>query len=122
MASSPAPEEHGVLTLRGAAAFLKVHPNTIRTQVRRGLLPGAKVGRDWRFLEADLIAWMRLGYPQPGGRRSRVQEVSRCPSDGAEDFIASTSQSAAERALDALLEPGKGKRRRREAVAEDPAS
>jgi excisionase family DNA binding protein len=51
------------VNLAEAAALLKVHPNTVRARVREGRMPGAKVGRDWRFLEADLVAWMRLQYP-----------------------------------------------------------
>jgi excisionase family DNA binding protein len=51
-----------VLSLNEAAAFLKVHPNTMRTLVQRGVIPGGKVGRCWRFLQADLVALLRCGY------------------------------------------------------------
>lgn len=56
--------EPTTLSLRAAAALLGVHPNTVRAQVRRGILPGTKVGRSWRFLDADLVAWIRSGYPE----------------------------------------------------------
>ena len=52
------------LTLRETAAFLNVHPNTVRSQVRRGQLPGAKVGRGWRFFEPDLVPALRARYPE----------------------------------------------------------
>jgi excisionase family DNA binding protein len=93
------------LTLRETAAFLNVHPNTVRSQVRRGKLPGAKVGRGWRFLEADLVASIRARYPQ--GRRGRIL------SGGGEDpwrpgpaqpLMLPDARQSAERALDALLE------------------
>ena len=53
-----------VLSLRSAASLLALHPNTVRAQVRRGIIPGVKIGRHWRFLEADLVAWIRSAYPE----------------------------------------------------------
>ena len=53
-----------LLSLRGAASFLGLHPNTVRAQVRRGIIPGTKLGRSWRFVEADLVAWIRSHYPE----------------------------------------------------------
>jgi excisionase family DNA binding protein len=113
MADNRQGEEHGVLTLRGAAAFLKVHPNTVRTQARRGLLPGAKVGRDWRFLEADLVTWLRLRYPD----RARVQlsadqQEATWHSTDVQEFITSSSQHRTEAQLDILLRRPTGKRQR----------
>ena len=99
----------GVLTLRGAAAFLKVHPNTVRSQARRRLIPATKVGRDWRFLEADLVEWIRSAYPegargQPGHDRDDVPWIAK-------GMIAvPSSQELVERSLDALLERRDGRR------------
>jgi excisionase family DNA binding protein len=53
-----------LLNLVAAASLLAVHPNTVRALVQKGRLPGAKVGRSWRFVEADLVAWIRCGYPE----------------------------------------------------------
>lgn len=55
--------ETPILTLRQAAAFLALHPNTVRSLVRAGQLPGSKTGRNWRFIAADLVAWIRTRYP-----------------------------------------------------------
>ena len=44
------------LSLQEAAAFLHVHPETLREAARAGRIPGAKVGRAWVFLENDLAA------------------------------------------------------------------
>jgi excisionase family DNA binding protein len=52
--SADAPLPGGLLTLREAAAFLRVHPRTVRTYVRRGLLSGRLIGRQWRFRLKDL--------------------------------------------------------------------
>ena len=49
-----APLPEGLLTLREAAAFLRVHPRTVRTYVRRRLLSGRLIGRQWRFRLKDL--------------------------------------------------------------------
>ena len=62
------------LTLRAAAALLDVHPNAVRAHAREGKLPGAKVGRDWRFLEADLVAWMRAQYPDGARMQPSAQD------------------------------------------------
>jgi excisionase family DNA binding protein len=57
------------LSLKQAAALLNVHPNTVRTYAINGVLPAAKIGRDWRFIDDDLVAWLRRGYDD----RARVQ-------------------------------------------------
>jgi hypothetical protein len=49
-------------TLLEAAAFLKVHPEELRQRAKAGLVPGAKVGRAWVFLEDDLAAYLRSLY------------------------------------------------------------
>jgi Helix-turn-helix domain len=38
------------LNLKQAAAFLHIHPEELRSRAKRGLIPGAKVGRRWVFL------------------------------------------------------------------------
>lgn len=93
------------LTLRETAAFLNVHPNTVRSQVRRGKLPGAKIGRGWRFLEADLVASIRARYPE--SRRDRLVSVGSEGPWRSGPALALTfpgARQSAERALDALLE------------------
>jgi excisionase family DNA binding protein len=100
-----------VLTLRETAAFLNVHPNTVRSQVRRGKLPGAKIGRGWRFLEADLVAAIRARYPErPRGRLGIGGNAGPWPSGAANGFIIPGARQSAERALDALLDRPAGAR------------
>ena len=50
------------LTLVEAAAFLKVHPEELRQRAKAGLIPGAKVGRAWVFLQDDLASYLRSLY------------------------------------------------------------
>jgi hypothetical protein len=38
------------LNLTEAAAFLKMHPEELRSRAKQGLVPGAKIGRRWVFL------------------------------------------------------------------------
>ena len=38
------------LNLQQAAVFLHMHPEEVRSRAKRGLIPGAKVGRRWVFL------------------------------------------------------------------------
>lgn len=52
-------KEPEVLTATEAAEFLRLSPYGVRDLARRGVLPGRKVGRDWRFWRADLVAWLR---------------------------------------------------------------
>jgi len=42
------------LDLTEAAAFLGLHPDTLRERAAEGKIPGAKLGKEWRFLDVDL--------------------------------------------------------------------
>jgi excisionase family DNA binding protein len=45
---------HDVLTVSDVAALLDLKPYTVKEYARRGLLPGRKLGRNWRFLRPEL--------------------------------------------------------------------
>jgi hypothetical protein len=53
------------LDLKEAAGFLRCHPEEVRRRAKAGMLPGAKVGRAWVFLEDDLASYLRSLYPEP---------------------------------------------------------
>jgi len=53
------------LNLTEAAALLRMHPQTVLRLCRAGLIPAAKPGRRWVFVEADLIEWLRSQYAKP---------------------------------------------------------
>jgi len=48
-----------VLTLEEAAAYLRVHPRTLRLRASEGVIPGAKIGRVWRFHKRQLERWFQ---------------------------------------------------------------
>ena len=58
------PEVEEVLTTEEAADLLRVSTKTILGLVSRGTLPGRKVGRAWRFLRSDLVAYVHGGRGQ----------------------------------------------------------
>lgn len=47
------------LTLKEAADVLKVHENMVMEWASQGIIPGAKLGRAWVFIDEDLIAFVR---------------------------------------------------------------
>jgi excisionase family DNA binding protein len=50
--------------LKGAAAYLKCHPETVRSLVLSEKLKGVKVGRAWVFKESDLSKYLDELYHQ----------------------------------------------------------
>jgi excisionase family DNA binding protein len=42
------------MTVRELSSYLRVHPSTIYKLLRRGEIPGFRIGTDWRF-SADVI-------------------------------------------------------------------
>jgi predicted ribosomally synthesized peptide with nif11-like leader len=52
-------QQKEVLNAEEAANLLGVKPFTIRTYARRGVIPGRKLGNEWRFVRSDLLAWLR---------------------------------------------------------------
>lgn len=53
--------DRDVLTLDEAAAYLRVHPRTLRTKASAGTIPGAKIGKVWRFHRGQLETWLMEG-------------------------------------------------------------
>ena len=50
-----------VMTLEEAAEFLKVSETTVYQLLRDGQLKARKVGREWRFLKRELVAYLKEG-------------------------------------------------------------
>ena len=48
-----------LLTPEAAAQLLKIHVKTLQLLGRRGLIPGSRIGRLWRFRSSELDAWIR---------------------------------------------------------------
>ena len=53
-----------ILTTDETAEFLSLTPYTVREYAKNGIIPARKVGKSWRFVKADLLAWLR-GKGQP---------------------------------------------------------
>src|SRR3984957_12531011 len=100
------------LSLDEAAAFLHMHPEEVRIRVKRGLLPGAKTGRRWVFLEIDLVEFVRSLYPV---RRQALQVTSQeavCHFESVGRSGGSTSSPPVVSEYDDLLRPASRPRRR----------
>jgi len=93
-----------LLSLKEAARFLKLHPNTVRALAKAGRIPAAKLGRGWRFIEADLVAAAREAYFRPARMQpSAFPKEAIWHSGNVQEPIISTSPLQTEVELDALL-------------------
>src|SRR5688572_29591504 len=93
------------LDLQQATAFLKMHPEEVRRRAKLGLIPGAKPGKAWVFLEDDLADYVRSHYaiPRQALQVTPRKEQQTCHSTNAETRGGSISPRHQESALDVLL-------------------
>ena len=91
------------LDLSEAATFLRMHPEEVRRRVKIGLIPGAKAGRAWVFIDEDLADWLRSRYAQ-GVEAIRLRKgVDLCHSTNADRHGGLTSSLQAESEYAGLL-------------------
>lgn len=64
------------LNLEQAAELLKLHPQTVLQRARSGVIPGAKPGKCWVFIEEDLIQWLRTLYNTGGMQGKEVRHYA----------------------------------------------
>lgn len=57
------PVKTRTLDLEQAAEFLQMSPAALREKARAGIVPGAKPGKRWVFIEQDLVAHLRRLCP-----------------------------------------------------------
>lgn len=57
--------EDKILTIEQAAEMLQVNYETARRWVKRGAIPGRKIGKTWRIVESDLRSFIING-PKDG--------------------------------------------------------
>jgi len=77
-----------VLTVEQAARKLQVKPHTVREYLKRGMIPGRKLGRSWRILETELESFLSgSGPPAPGERISVRGICADVPGLSSEEFI-----------------------------------
>jgi len=53
-----------VLTPVQTAVYLQVSEASVRAMLRRGVLPGRKLGRLWRLRKADIEAYLSATAPE----------------------------------------------------------
>ena len=49
-----------ILTVEEVAQKLKVKPFTVREYLKKGIIPGKKIGKQWRILDSELELFFRL--------------------------------------------------------------
>ena len=65
-----------ILTLREAAALIRVSERTLGEMARRRRIPSQKVGREWRFLRSALETWLS------GETATKGETIAEAPSGG----------------------------------------
>jgi hypothetical protein len=80
------------LNLSEAAAFLHMHPEELRTRAKRGVIPGAKIGRRWVFIEDDLAEYIRSLYPVKRQSLTIKHSAGRLRQDVATDRRAASTE------------------------------
>jgi len=51
---------HSMMTLREAAAYLRVHANALERMAESGQIPALQIDGKWRFLKASIDEWVAL--------------------------------------------------------------
>ena len=60
-------------TVEEAAGFLKIHPKTLRRKIREGEIESTRVGKRYRFTEAQLQAYLGGAVPLSSPAQPLVQ-------------------------------------------------
>src|SRR6476619_7274404 len=94
-------QDSPLMNARDAAAFLAVHPNTIRRWAQANKLRGKRLGArgDWRFTREDLADMPRAPAVAPRGGHANGAQPSATRSPGAHDNADTRSYEARYRAL-----------------------
>jgi len=53
------------MTVKELSGYLRVHPSTIYKLLRRGELPGFRIGTDWRFNVDVIDRWCSAQLSKP---------------------------------------------------------
>lgn len=57
-----------MMTLEEVARYLRLHPSTVYRLAREGIIPGFKLGSQWRFNRERVDRWMAGQEAAWGGR------------------------------------------------------
>lgn len=72
-------DDDRLYTLAEVAAYLRVHPVSVRRWLRAGTLDGAHVGRDWRIAGRAVAAFLAERRGKPTLRRRVGDDYARPP-------------------------------------------
>lgn len=94
-------------SLQEAAEFLHMHPEEVRARTKQGIIPGAKAGRRWVFIDDDLANYLRSLYhiQRQALRVTTIQKEDLCHLLKEETSGGSISQRQMAREYDDLLRP-----------------
>ena len=53
-----------IIDIKSAAKTLGMCPRVLALKARQGKIPASKVGRSWKFIDVDLVAYIRDGYEE----------------------------------------------------------
>ncbi len=84
-----------LLTTSEVAAVLRVHPKQVYRLVKKGL-PARRVGSEWRFSHADVLAWSGGGPERGGDARGAAEPLA---ADGAAPSLVAANGDVATLAL-----------------------
>ena len=110
-----------LLTVAEAATTLRLHPVTLRALAAAGGIPAFKLGRAWRFVEVDVLAWARAHYCRADAVGDKE---STCRSTNVQIAATGGPRSAYRTgaAYAALVALRKGKKHRNGSTARAPTS
>ncbi len=66
-----------VMTIDDLAAYLKLSKSTLYKLCQEGKVPGAKIGRHWRFHRSTIEAWMSGRDTETAGPASKPKRKQR---------------------------------------------
>ena len=68
--------EEKILDKNEAATFLKMAPETLRRKAHAGEIPACKSGKNWVFVDVDLLLYIRSQYHDDNNIYLRVSKIN----------------------------------------------
>jgi hypothetical protein len=92
-------------SLEEAGLFLGMNTEVVRRKAVTGEIPGAKTGKGWRFLNIDLVDFLRSQYPvkRQEPQSAIEKEIKQCHSQNAVTHGTSISSRRTENEYDKVL-------------------
>ena len=71
--------EDEMLTIDDLARYLKLKPQTIYRWLRKGKVPGAKIGKEWRFRRSVIEQWIEESLKGDGAAAADSSSRGKTP-------------------------------------------